>query len=60
MSAKAARDSANGYQNVTVCNVTQPTIRTSCDDANAEGLDGTQPALSSAALRILAILLTCS
>jgi len=59
MSVKTAGGSANGYHNATVCNVTLPTrrartIRTSCDDANADGLDGTQPVLTSAALSVLA------
>jgi hypothetical protein len=46
MSVKTARHYANGHQNATVCNVTLPTrwlptIRASCDEANAVGLDGT-------------------
>jgi len=49
MSVETAGDSANGYHSATL-----PTIRTSCGAANAEGLDGTQPALRSAALRVLA------
>ena len=62
MSVKTARHNANGHQNATVCDVTLPTrrlptIRASCDAANAEGRDGTQPALSSAALWVLASIL---
>ena len=64
MALKTSRDSTNVYQSAIVCNVMLsirryssarlPIIRTSCDEANAEGLEGAQPALSSAALWVLA------